>query len=125
MDDIQREIYSNIASELIKDVIKRLLKIIQYTQQDKDKVSDSIHNHIIDVLEWASIIQLFGMSSPDSTDNTTIALDFASEPRRFQSKEIITTKQESDLLSEPNHILLLGEPGSGKRQPSSESHLRW
>ena len=49
-----------------------------------------------------------------STDQSTIALSIYPEPRKLLSVTSKKLKSEDDLLQEEFHIVLLGEPGSGK-----------
>jgi hypothetical protein len=82
--------------------------------KDKQKISSAIELHLIEVINWATIDQIFGVTAPQGTDKYTIALELSTEPRRFQSPGKAKTKHENDILSDPNNCLLLGEPGSGK-----------
>jgi len=96
-------------------VIKQISLLVESHRQDSEKVSDAIQEHLTEVINWASKVQFFGMGTPQLTEEATIALDIYSGPRRFQSTtDQKTRKQETDLLLEPHHILLIGEAGSGK-----------
>lgn len=103
------------AAILAPYILNQLSKRINAQHQDSSKVSEAIERHLIEVANWVSTVQFFGMGTPKFTEQTTIALDFYTEPRRFQSAtDTNTTKNETDLLSDPSHSLMLGEPGSGK-----------
>jgi hypothetical protein len=96
-------------------IVKKLPKLIRAHGQDKEKVSGAIQDHLIEVSNWASVVQFFGMGTPQPTEEATVALDIYAEPRRFQSAGGQgTMKHEKDLLLHPHHVLLLGEAGSGK-----------
>ena len=120
-------------------VTKLLSKRIKAQKQDSVKVSEAIERHLTEVSNWASTFQFFGMGSPQSVEQSTIALDLYTQPRRFQSAtEPTTTKCETNLLSDPSHCLMLGEPGSGKtttfkrialamlrQSPADELNILW
>lgn len=96
-------------------VVKLLSRRIEAQEQDTTRVSEAVERHLTEVANWVTTFQFYGMGSPQSVEQSTIALDLYAQPRRFQSAtEASTTKRETDLLSDPNHCLMLGEPGSGK-----------
>jgi hypothetical protein len=75
--------------------------------KDKQKISSAIELHLIEVINWATIDQIFGVTAPQGTDKYTIALELSTEPRRFQSPGKAKTKHENDILSDPNNCLIL------------------
>ena len=80
-----------------------------------DTITHGIEKHLIEVDNWSSQIQFLGLSSPKSLDSYTIGLNLHTEPRRFRgSKTDNKLKNEEELLSSPDHYLVLGGPGSGK-----------
>ena len=96
-------------------IVKGFSQLIRTYKQDSEKVSYAIHDHFTEVCNWASMVQFFGMGTPQPTEEATVALDIYIEPRRFQSAlDQRTIKHEKDLLSDLHHVLLLGEAGSGK-----------
>jgi len=96
-------------------ILDKLSALIRAQGQDSAKVSEAIERHLVEVSNWVSNVHFYGMSVPRSTEQATIPLDLYTEPRRFQSAiDPATTKQETDVLSDPHNMLLLGEPGSGK-----------
>jgi len=104
-----------ILTILVPYTVNKLSQLIKALGQDTNKVSDAIQGHLVEVNNWASTVQFFGMGTPQFTEHATIALDMYTEPRRFQSAlDHRITKHENDLLLEPHNILLLGEVGSGK-----------
>lgn len=72
-----------------------------------------INRHLTESLSWASRIQFFGMSSSEETENSTIPLRISNQQRRFRGVNEVITSEET-LLSFPDNIILLGDPGSGK-----------
>jgi DNA polymerase III delta prime subunit len=83
--------------------------------QDENRILECIEAHLEEVVAWSEQVQFFGMNSPASIQSATIALDIYAEPRRFRAlTEQQEIRTERDLLTGPNHYLLLGEPGSGK-----------
>ncbi len=89
-------------------------KIKELRSQNKGRIASSIANHLVEVENWANTFQFYGMSIPQLTGDMTIALELATEPRKFRSASEQPTKSEGELLLDPTHTLLLGEPGSGK-----------
>jgi predicted NACHT family NTPase len=103
-------------AEIFAPLIIKLLSTKKAEQkQDIHDVSEAVDRHITEVMNWANTFQFVGMGLPKLTDTGTIPLDFYTEARRFQSKSDNCSKiGEKELLSDTNHYLLLGEPGSGK-----------
>lgn len=94
---------------------KRLTRDSGSSSEHQIPSPEVIERHLIEVVNWANQVQFFGMGVPDSTESATIALEFQSEPRRFRrATNPSHTKHERELIEDPDHCLLLGEPGSGK-----------
>jgi len=107
--------YVSALLALSPHVIRKLSQLIRAHQQNSEKVSDAVRDHLTEVCNWASMVQFFGMGTPKPTEEVTVALDIYTEPRRFQTLSVHRTiKHEQDLLADQHHILLLGESGSGK-----------
>jgi len=103
-----------IASIFAPYIYKTLSKKINsFKSQNSKHISESISAHITEVVNWANSLDFFGVN-PLDTNNMTIGLNLATEPRKFQSAQQQTPKNELDLITESFNILLLGEPGSGK-----------
>jgi len=104
-----------VISILLPHILRQIAGLIKSQSQETDKVSEAIQRHLVEVTNWSSLVQFYGMSKPLYTDQDTVALSIHTEARRFQSViNPATIKNENDILLDPHHILLLGEPGSGK-----------
>ena len=107
--------YVKLLGPVIIYILKTLSERITAQNQDSNKVSEAVRRHLTQVLNWASNVNFFGMNEPKSVEQATIALDIYTQPRRFQNtKEPNKAISENDLLTNEKHVLLLGEPGSGK-----------
>jgi NACHT domain-containing protein len=99
------------ATDLLKDRITRWLD--SKGEKTPSELATNIENHVADVNSWSARIQFYGMSFAQSSD-TTVPLSFEI-PRQFRGlRRPETQLSERDVLSRPNHILLLGGPGYGK-----------
>lgn len=105
------EIIAKKAVSTLFDVLKS--KINNSKQQSED-IRVNINKHLVEVTNWTSRIQFYGMSSAESTDESTISLNVNSIPRKFRGNRSATIKSETSLLESPYHYMLLGDPGSGK-----------
>lgn len=108
-----------LASAVVKETVslarERLSKKLDRRTTLWDEVFLRLDNYVAEVLQWSSRVQFFGMSGPDDVGTTTIPLRLHAEPRRFRSPgDRSTTITERDLLLQPMHTIILGEPGSGK-----------
>jgi len=100
---------------LAPHIFTGLSQLVKAYKQNSKRVSYAIHDHFTEVGNWASMVQFFGMGTPQPTEDFTVALDIYSDPIRFQSVlDQITIQHETVLLSDLHHVLLLGEAGSGK-----------
>lgn len=75
----------------------------------------SLERHLAEVAVWSSHHQFYGMSNAEETEASTIPLRLAAEPRRFRRRDASATIYgETDLLRDPHHQVMLGDPGAGK-----------
>lgn len=105
---------------IISEVVKRFIKISTdclsdlFEQSNKSEyIQVRLSNHLTYVANWSQNVQIPGMGDSIDTDNETVKLNLHIEPRRFRSKEG-TLVDESFLLNDNRHYLILGDPGSGK-----------
>ncbi|MBN1366627.1 MAG: NACHT domain-containing protein [Dehalococcoidales bacterium] len=94
--------------------ISLLKSRLRAQKQDETVVYEAIQRHLVETLNWSRKLQFFGMSTPDYTEEATIALSISNEPRRFRSVRNNKIINETDLISETTNVILLGEPGAGK-----------
>ena len=115
MEDALRIELLKFGTSLAPQVFKLVTNAIStFSPKDGQQISTAIENHLIEVVNWATVDQVFGVSRPQGIDEYTIALDLSIEPRRFKSPDGAESKHENDILNDPTNCLLLGEPGSGK-----------
>jgi hypothetical protein len=70
--------------------------------------------HLQEVARWSEEVHFVGMPTAHDTDEATIPLAF-DVPRRFRPLDKPENQTgEEELVSRKRHILLLGDPGSGK-----------
>jgi predicted NACHT family NTPase len=109
------EIITAIATEVAKEVSNALVKKVTEAGAQEADIQESIAKHLTWVSGWADQIQLYGMSTAASVEDTTVPLNVASIPRRFRAPDAGFTKlAEIFLLESPPNFLVLGDPGSGK-----------
>src|SRR5947209_17340551 len=98
--------------EFAKDAIQRGLTSVG--ADEKSSLPDRLDYHLREVAAWSSVIQIFGMIDPKDTDDATVPLGI-DLPRRFSDLRARgTIRQETDLLEDDRHYVVLGDPGSGK-----------
>lgn len=76
----------------------------------------AIDNHSKEVTSWSSVISILGMPRPRKIEDVYIALSLSDEPRYLQLIHNHPRKEYSlqDTLSIGHHLLIVGDPGSGK-----------
>jgi hypothetical protein len=101
-----------------------------------DRLETSFHHHLAEASQWASRIQIEGMSRPRSIASETLPLTLTDRPRRFRRSHRMTRERhagekrippfvprtfgdlrpfgEEQLLVEDDNFVLLGAPGAGK-----------
>ena len=77
-------------------------------------IESTISRNVVEALQWASTLQIFGMTRSADPAATTVPLRLAETPRRFRGKEKLVEQPEAHILDSGANILLLGDPGSGK-----------
>ncbi len=100
------------APPVINSIIT-LLKGHMENERFSNEIEIKIENHLLEVLGWSDKIQLFGMYKPNYTDDSTVDLSFGI-PRKFRSSKNNVIEEEAALLTTPEHLLILGDPGAGK-----------
>jgi DNA polymerase III delta prime subunit len=109
------EIILKSASGLIADYLRKRMLDGPTSGTSPQDVTSRLRLGMIEAENWSSTFQLYGMSRPMSTDTNTIALTIASEPRSFRSQgNTDTSITEQTILTDSQHYLILGAPGSGK-----------
>jgi predicted NACHT family NTPase len=102
--------------KLIADLVKDKLSGFMSTwgNAPRPNLEANLESHLSQVASWSRRIQIYGMSSSLDTDSATLPLTFQTTPRRFRGQGHDHSKEELDLLDDSQHLLLLGDPGSGK-----------
>ena len=100
--------------EFAKDAIQRALTSVG--ADEKSSLPDRLDYHLGEVATWSSVIQIFGMTDPKDTEDATVPLGL-DLPRRFRDMRARgTLRQETDLLGNHRHYVVLGDPGSGGKR---------
>jgi NACHT domain len=81
----------------------------------QDKLAEGLAQHLRYVNAVASRVQIFGMTAPEDTARSTVALDMRDLPRRFRGGHAAGAQlREADLLADGGNVAVLGDPGAGK-----------
>ena len=99
---------------MTKSLVELIGKGIIEPKQKIEDVQSNLSSHLKEVANWSDTIQFYGMNSPESTDETTIALNLDLLPRKFRSPDNHKTESEEYLLKGFHNYLVIGDPGSGK-----------
>jgi hypothetical protein len=95
---------------LLKEYLVNYFKSEGNTEEDFEKC---LSQYMREIDNWSNIIQFLDMPTPKGTDIDTIMLPIRMSSRRSHRKDFIVTN-ERIFLTEPDHYMLLGDPGSGK-----------
>ncbi len=110
--------YTLIIKSLISEVVKSIGDLLRGKIDASSKSSNAevnLRRHLVEAMNWSKDIQFFGMSQPESTQESTISLTIDSIPREFRGTRADTKKfGEDSLLMGGRHTMILGSPGSGK-----------
>ncbi len=100
--------------ESIPKVVREVNLKLTSTKQD---IETSITAHLQSVKNWAEEITFLDTKKSKVTDNVYVDLDLYIYPRRvrmFEDEKIEIKPFNHIINNEEDHILLLGQPGSGK-----------
>jgi len=98
--------------ELIIDAAKTNLT---QSKSEIERLEKRIGKHLVEVDNWSRRLEIFGSASAKTTENSTIPLRIMDCPRRFRGVDHDgITLNEKDIICGGEHLLLLGDPGSGK-----------
>lgn len=92
---------------------------VEEQARDREAIGGALRRHLVEVSNWSSQLQVWGMAHPVPVANMTAALRMADMPRKFQATDptargVPGTLEEVDLLNDRSHYVLLGDPGAGK-----------
>src|ERR1051325_4663939 len=105
-------IIESVATEIAKKVLERIAKRLPTRRGDHPWSVEKLRPHLIEVTNWSSRIELFGLEKAKATDSDTVGL-FTSLPRKFRTGSTSGhSKPESFLLTGGGNYLLLGDPGA-------------
>jgi hypothetical protein len=111
-----------ITELLMKKAVDLAGKILEtkFITNEKAKTKNNVtperlSTHLAYLANWSSQTQIFGLGKGKDTDCDTIELAYGGSARKFKSNiSNQAPKSEESILSEGNHILLIGDPGAGK-----------
>lgn len=97
--------------DLIKPSIKRYL-----TKPSSHNIEKAISDHLIEIANWSSNIQFYGMSKAKNINTHTIKLRISDDLKKFTPKGAQCEKilDETFILTNENNHIITGPPGSGK-----------
>ena len=111
---------SKLTEKLVTALGTRVLGLlVRHVKENGDSTyrldDEAISRHMVEVRNWCTRIQFFGLSKAHLTERQSVALQFHQTPRRFRgTTDDRERRSEKELLRDPNHHLVLGDPGSGK-----------
>jgi len=112
MNELIVKVLPNIIDKLIN---KLLSSDHKKNDIDIDSIENRIKNHLIEVANWSSRIEIHGISKALSTTQATVPLSIQHEPRKFKRPNISSeTISESEILDIDGNLIILGDPGAGK-----------
>lgn len=108
-------------------IVKKLIDLaITYIQKqvpvsntrlkvEKDDLEYAIHHHLKKVDQWSSTFSFKDIQSPKSINDILPELNLTINAKKWELKpQKAETYYMKDLLSEPSHTIILGDPGAGK-----------
>lgn len=103
------------AKQILSKTIEAISKRLESELYEIYPFEQHRQNHYKETLKWASRLQFYGMPQANDLASSTVPLGLSSELRQFGTSENpIEFSSEDELISSPEHFVLLGEPGSGK-----------
>jgi hypothetical protein len=111
--------------DLILAIGSKVIKNTKFSlQSTKLDIEESLNIHLRSVKNWCSEVSFTDLKKSKSLEDIFIDLDLYVFPRRVRlsvGENISKIPLEKIFKKEPNHIALLGQPGSGKT--TSMKHL--
>jgi len=86
-------------------------------QYNKSGTLRAIETHLQQVGDWSSSVDILGMPRPKNLDDIYINLSLTDDPRRLRLGNVSQVNLNysiQDALGTGRHLLVLGDPGSGK-----------
>ena len=115
MDPVSSKITEKLLTSLGTKALNLIFRRVKATKTKEPFDDKGIERLLTEVKNWCTRIQFFGVSKALGTARQSIALGFHETPRRFRGKANLKERaSEMELLREPSHHLVLGDPGSGK-----------
>lgn len=116
MDLITPQLTEKLLTLLGTKIVRMLTRRVKASEEPETTLDEeAVTRHLTEVRNWCTRIQFFGLSKAHMTDRQSVALHFYQTPRRFRGKDDDRERRsERELLKEPAHHLVLGDPGSGK-----------
>ena len=104
-----------ITSTVIKSTTELLFNYLKKVRLPLPDQEADLSFHLKEIEAWSARIQIFEMPGALDTSKRTIGLEISNAPRRFSQAFVPTeTIDELGLLRSGRHVVLLGDPGSGK-----------
>ena len=102
-------------AKLIYEIAKDLLRFARDNISVlPERSAETLSNHIMEAYRWSEIIQFYGMAEGKLTDTHTMKLRLSNQPRRLYKSAGEQLFYDDELLGTRRHLVLLGDPGSGK-----------
>jgi len=94
---------------------KRLRRQARAFRLGRIALEKAVASHLTFVRKWSGSVQFLQLPKARDISDSTIKLQIQTEPRRFRTTQAnVPLRDESDLLTDDENYVLLGEPGSGK-----------
>lgn len=117
MNIILETIVSKAIDIIFESVPKAIKEANLKLKSSKQDIEESISAHLQSVKNWADEITFSDLKKSKATSQVYVDLDLYIYPKRLRltEDEIIDIKPFNDIINNnKDHVLLLGQPGSGK-----------
>lgn len=106
-------VITNAATALLRRSLTWGSDETELSQRFETAVADAVARHHAYVVNWSS--EFHTLEGRRDAHADTVGLRFATIPRRLRSADAVAGElDESDLIVDPRHVAITGDPGSGK-----------
>ncbi len=126
MESVVTTLIAEGITKLASALWDKLFTVSDKYKQDPNTLEERLQAHLTEAGQWSTVHQIRGMADPESIESTTIELSMDTA-RQFRKQGTTgqgtatgtatgtaSTRTETQILADPQHYLILGEPGAGK-----------
>jgi hypothetical protein len=111
---IEKELLIKLTVDTVVEILKLpFTDLFDQNRNFEENFHETLSEHMRMIQNWSSHFQFLEMPRPRDINSNTVMLSIHTAPQKFHGGNNKLT-DETIFLHEPNHYILLGDPGSGK-----------